>query len=234
MYNNIMIVSVHQPQYIPWLGYFDKIAHSDSFVFLEEVQYKPREYQNRNRIRTKDGSIWLTVPVISKGKGRQRICDVGIDNEFDWRRQHLLSLQSFYGHARFFDKFFPFFEDTFKRQWEKLNDLNLHIINFMLKELSINTSLFFDSKLGITKTKTERIIEICNKLNADTYLSGAGGRVYLEEEKFSKAGIKLIYQDYKHPVYHQQYMKNSGDFLPFMSTIDLLFNEGLESRSILG
>ena len=98
-----MIVSVHQPQYIPWLGYFDKIARSDAFVFLDNVQYKPREFQNRNKIRAKDGWLWLSVPVISKGRGRQVISDVRIDNEFDWPKEHLMSLRTCYGRAKYFD-----------------------------------------------------------------------------------------------------------------------------------
>jgi len=228
-----MILSVHQPQYIPWLGYFDKIAKSDCFVFLDDVQYKPREYQNRNKIRTSTGDTWLTVPVISKGLGRQKISDVAIDNELDWCKQHLMSIKSCYGHAEFFGDYFPFFENTYAQEWEKLSDLNLRIINFVLKELAVTTPLYFESKLDIIKTKTDRIIEICKKMNADTYLSGSGGRKYLEEGKFSEAGIKLIYQEYAHPVYRQLFMNKNSDFIPHMSIIDLLFNEGRGSLKIL-
>ncbi len=129
-----MIVSVHQPQYIPWLGYFDKIDRSDCFVFLDQVQYKPREYQNRNKIRTKDGSIWLTVPVISKGMGRQKICDVKIDNSSDWQKRHWQNLKTWYGRAEFFKDHFMFFEEVYAERWEKLIDLNVHIINFILRK----------------------------------------------------------------------------------------------------
>ena len=228
-----MIVSVHQPQYIPWLGYFDKIDRSDCFVFLDQVQYKSREYQNRNKIRTKDGSIWLTVPVISKGMGRQKICDVRIDNSSDWQKRHWRNLKTWYGRAEFFKDYFVFFEEVYAERWEKLIDLNVHIINFILKEFKITTPVYYESELNIIAQKTDRIIEICKRLKADAYLSGTGGRNYLEENKFARAGIKLEYQNFTHPAYHQQYRGRKNVFLPYMSSIDLLFNEGGESEKIL-
>jgi hypothetical protein len=229
-----MILSVHQPQYIPWLGYFDKIAKSDAFVFLDTVQYKAAEFQNRNKIRTQDGWMWLSVPVKSENKGRQRICDCLIDNDTDWKSQHVKSLRVWYARAEFFGKTFPFFEDLFSRDWLKLSDLNVHIIRHLLTCLGIQKRIYFESELGTTVTKTERIIELCKKTKADTYLSGAGGRDYLEKDKFSREEIKLLYQDFKHPVYHQQFCDEQSGFIPFMSSIDLLFNEGIRSREVLG
>jgi hypothetical protein len=167
-----MIISVHQPQYIPWLGYFDKISRSDRFVFLDNVQYKEREFQNRNKIRTKDGSIWLTVPVISKGEGRQNIRDVVIDNEIAWQRKHLGSLRSAYSKAAFFDKYYQYFETILAKDWGNLNDLNIEIIKFVLNELSISTPITFESELKIDTMSSQRIVDICKKLGADTYLSG--------------------------------------------------------------
>jgi hypothetical protein len=228
-----MILAVHQPQYIPWLGYFDKIAKSDCFVFLDQVQYKPREFQNRNKIRTKDGWLWLSVPIISKGLGRQRICDVSIDNEFPWQKKHLKSLKFWYAKAEFLNDYLAFFEGVYSRRWERLADLNVYIINYILKQLSITKPIFFESQLNIANKGTDRIIEICKKLKADTYFSGIGGKKYLEEDKFTKTDIKLIYQDFIHPKYHQQFMSNNHDFIPFMSILDLLFNEGPRSREIL-
>ena len=228
-----MILSVHQPQYIPWLGYFDKIDKSDCFVFLDNVQYKPREYQNRNKIRTKDGWMWLTVPIISKGLGRQKICEVKIDNDSDWQRKHARSLEIWYGKAKFFKDHFSFFEDVYTGMWEKLVDLNIHIIKYLLKKLKIKTPLYYESKIGISSKGTDRIVEICKRFKADTYLSGIGGRGYLEEEKFIHERIKLEYQNFIHPVYHQLYIKGIDSFLPYMSVLDLLFNEGEKSISIL-
>ncbi len=228
-----MIISVHQPQYIPWLGFFDKIAHSDAFVFLDNVQYKPREFQNRNKIRTKDGWMWLSVPVMSKARGRQIISNVIIDNELDWRKEHLMSLRTSYGRARYFDRYFPFLEGLYSKRWEKLAELNVEIIRYVLKDLSVDTPLYFESGLGIITAKTSRIIDICKALKADRYLSGSGGRDYLDVEKFKSSDIKLIYQDFRHPVYAQQFMKTEENFIPYMSILDLLFNEGPNAREVL-
>ncbi|MGE5307635.1 MAG: WbqC family protein [Deltaproteobacteria bacterium] len=223
-----MILSVHQPQYIPWLGYFDKIARSDAFVFLDCVQYKAREYQNRNRIRRKGGSMWLTVPVVSNG--RQPIREVLIDNAGSWQRQHLGSLSTWYGGAPFFKEHYPFFEDALSRKWDRLSELNVHIIRYLLESLSIATPLFFESQLtGVTGMSTRRIVEICKAMKADTYLSGTGGKGYLEEGMFDEAGIGLRYQEFIHPEYEQRFKP----FEPFMSAVDLLFNHGPRSRQIL-
>ena len=228
-----MILSVHQPQYIPWLGYFDKIDKSDYFVFLDQVQYKPREYQNRNRIRTKNGWLWLTVPVKSKGLGRQRICDVKIDNDTNWQNKHLQSLKSCYSKAPFFKEYYSFFESVYSAKWEQLTELNIHIIKYLLKELNIETPFYHESEIGTCSKATDRIIEICKKLKADVYLSGIGGKSYLEEAKFAQAKIRLDYQDYHNQPYHQQYTDRVSPFLPNMSVIDLLFNEGARSTKIL-
>lgn len=228
-----MILSVHQPQYIPWLGYFDKIAKSDGFVFLNEVQYKDREFQNRNKIRTKDGWIWLTVPVVTKGLGRQKISEVRVDNSLAWQRKHSQSLRACYGKTVFFERYFPFFESIYSAHFEMLADLNKEIIRHILIELGLSRSLYQDTDLDIHSQKTDRIIDICRKLKAATYLSGSGGRQYLEEDKFPENGIRLEYQDFTHPVYNQHVSLQDKMFLPYMSILDLLFNEGPQSRRIL-
>jgi hypothetical protein len=228
-----MIVSVHQPQYIPWLGFFDKIAKSDCFVFLDQVQYKPREFHNRNKIRAQKGWIWLTVPVVCKGLSRQKIDDCAIDNTFPWARKHELSLKACYGKANFFPEYFPFFEQIYAKKWDRLADLNVGIISYILKQLTISKPIYFESQLNIAQKSTDRIIEICRKLKADTYLSGSGGKDYLDEAKLEKAKIKLIYQDFTHPAYRQQFMRDKDDFLAHMSTLDLIFNEGPKSKEIL-
>jgi len=228
-----MILSVHQPQYIPWLGYFDKIDKSDCFVFLDQVQYKSREYQNRNKIRTKNGWIWLTVPVISKGLGRQTICNVKVNSDINWQKKHWRSLKSCYQRAPFFKNHYHFFERVYFTKWERLIELNIHIIKYLLKELNIKIPLYYESEIGTSSRATDRIIEICKKLKADTYLSGIGGKAYLEEAKFVQAGIKLDYQHYHHHPYHQLYTQGVSPFLTNMSAIDLLFNEGGKSINIL-
>jgi len=230
--NRAMILSVHQPQYIPWLGFFDKLARSDAFVFLNQVQYKPREWQNRNKIRTKDGSLWLTVPVIHTGE-RQAICDARIDNTTNWAKDHWKSLCTWYAGAEYFEQYKLFFESVYQKEWEFLSDLNIYIIQFVLKELHINTPVYLESDIGTSKRSSERIIEIAQKLGADMYLTGIGGKNYLDEEKFVETKIALAYQEFEHPVYQQQYIDHDHPFLPGMSILDLLFNEGENSQQIL-
>ncbi|HQJ15444.1 MAG TPA: WbqC family protein [Candidatus Omnitrophota bacterium] len=224
-----MVISVHQPQYIPWLGYFEKMARSDMFVFLDNVQYKVREFQNRNRIRTEKGWMWLTVPVVTKDGCRMRMNEVLIDNTMPWQRKHLGSIKASYGSAPYFDDYFPFFEEILSKKWDKLSDLNVCIIRFVMDKLSIATPIVFESDLGILTTKTQRIIDICLKLNADTYLSGVGAKDYLDESLFPQNKIKLFYQHFDHPEYRQCF----EPFMPYMSVIDLLFNHGPASRGIL-
>jgi hypothetical protein len=228
-----MIISVHQPQYLPWLGYFDKIDKSDCFVFLDTVQYKKREFQNRNRIRTQKGCIWLTVPVKTKGLDRQNISDVYVDNEIDWADSHSKSLQMWYGTAPYFSRYYPFFKDVYSKKWKRLIDLNICIIEYILKQLDIKTKIYLESDIGTTEKSTQRIIEICKKLKADVYLSGTGGKAYLAEDEFSQNSIGLRYQKFNHPEYAQRFIDDNNPFTPYMSVIDLLFNEGPNSIAII-
>jgi hypothetical protein len=177
--------------------------------------------------------MWLSVPVISKGLGRQKINQVKIDNTSPWSKKHWESLKRNYNRAPFFKEYYDFFENTYATPWEKLIDLNVHIIKYLLKELKIKTPVYYESEVGTLSLATERIVELCKKLKADTYLSGIGGKDYLEEENFSKADIKLVYQNFTHPQYRQQYVGESNPFIPYMSTLDLLFNEGKNSIDII-
>ena len=226
-----MIYSVHQPQYLPWLGFFDKIDKSDAFVFLDDVQYKHREFQNRNKIRTKDGWMWLSVPVLYERGEKAK--DVRIDNARDWKKGHLKSLKAWYSNAPFFDKYAPFFESCYKREWDRLCDLNVFMINFLIESFGIKKTIYFESDLKVEGVKTERIVNIGKVLKADTYISGQGGKDYLEEEKFKQSGIELRYQDFMHPIYRQQFLQGNKNFLPCLSAVDLLFNEGQNSLDIL-
>ncbi|MGE5280058.1 MAG: WbqC family protein [Deltaproteobacteria bacterium] len=219
-----MVYAAHQPQYIPWLGFFDKMARADVFVFLDTVQYKHREFQNRNKIRTKDGVQWLTVPVHYKQGIALR--DVRIDNGRDWRAQHLKSLKAWYGRAPFFDAEIGFFESLYALGWERLMDLNVATIRFFCERFGIATRTVLESELGTSGAKTQRLVDIGRALGAATYLSGAGGRAYLEEGLFRAAGQRVVYQEFAHPRYAQLFAERDEDFVPCLSAVDLLFNEG--------
>ena len=225
-----MIVSVHQPHYLPWLGYFDKIAASDLFVLLDNVQYKKREYQNRNRIRTRQGVKWLTVPVATTGKYEQMTGEVEIESGASWREKHLETLRHAYSSAPHFKRVFEELEELYMgREWARLAEINSAMLAWFMKEMEIETRVALESELGTGGLSTERIVNICRAVGADVYLSGSGGRDYMDEALFEKAGLKLEYQKYEHPAYPQVH----GGFEPFMGIVDLLFNAGKNAAQIV-
>jgi len=218
-----MIVAIHQPQYLPWLGYFDKMLKADVFVLLDDVQYKKNEWQNRNKIRTSKGWQWLTVPVQYDFK--QIIYQIKIAKASNWRKDHYHSLTLHYNKAPYFKEYESFFKSTYDQQWEYLLDLNIHLIKFLQEALGIKTKLIKASELNVGLHRTEKLIEICKKLGATAYLSGAGAREYLDLKLFQQSRIQVIFQEFKCPVYNQAY----PNFEPCMSAIDLLFNYGSSS-----
>ena len=223
-----MIVAVHQPQYLPWLGYFDKIDQADVFCFLDNVQYKKNEWQNRNRIKTSQGRQWITVPVLYRFP--QKINEVTINNAVNWKRKHLQALITNYTKAPYFQKHINFFEDTYSRSWECLSELNIYLVENLCKKLNIQPkATVLASNLSLRDDPTDRLIDICRSLGGDTYLSGQAGIDYMNMERFKENGIKVIVQDFKHPEHTQCY----GDFLTHLSVIDLLFNCGPDSLQIL-
>jgi hypothetical protein len=223
-----MIVSINQPSYLPWLGYFQRIAASDVHVVLDHVQFEKNSFTNRNRIRTPQGWVWLSVPVLTSGRSAQKIQEVMIDNRVAWCRKHWRTMLQNYGKAPFFNEYGPFFEDMYAQRWEQLVPLIDRGTEFLLQQLYIETKIIRSSTLDVYGEKSDLVLQICQTLGADTYLSGKLGRDYLDESSFREAGIEIIYQDYKHPVYHQRY----EPFESNMSTVDLLFNCGLRSSEI--
>jgi len=227
-----MIAAIHQPQFIPWLGYFDKIDQSDVFIFLDNVQYKKNEYQNRNRIKTVNGWQWLTVPVLYKFP--QKINEVRINNKIDWKRKHLNALVTNYSKAEYFEKYIGYFKELYSKEWEYISNINIEVTRQLAEFLGIKKNFIIVSEIihlkgGFSDDPTERLIELCRLIGADTYLAGKDGAKYMDVEKFTKSGIKLTFQDFKHPVYNQLFRK----FEPNMSVIDLLFNHGKESLEII-
>lgn len=222
-----MLITIHQPQYLPWLGYLDKIDKADVFVLLDNVQFKKNEWQNRNRIKTAQGWQWITVPVLYRFP--EKINEVRINNRENWSRKHLQALITNYAKSTYFDNYKSFFEDIFSRRWDRLVDINIEIIKFLINALGLKTRLVMASDLKLREEPTERLIDICKTFNGNKYLAGKDGNKYMNVELFDKEGIEIIFQDFKHPVYNQLF----GDFEPFMSAIDLLFNCGDNSLKIL-
>ena len=224
-----MIITAHQPAYLPWLGLIHKIAISDVYVFLDNVQFEKNSFTNRNKIKTANGPIWLTVPVFLKNHIKKTIKDIKIDNTKNWRESHWNSICSNYKKAPYFNKYADFFEGTYKKEWDSLSDFNDYMLRWFLKELGIRVKYYRASELNFQLHKSDLVLEMCKKLGADLYVFGALGRDYAKEENFIKKGIKIYFQDYKHPVYSQLY----NEFIPNMGMIDLLFNCGEKSLEIL-
>ncbi|MBI3454381.1 MAG: WbqC family protein [Candidatus Rokubacteria bacterium] len=224
-----MKVAVHQPQYLPWLGYFDKMDQVDCFVLLDCVQFKKNEWQNRNRIKTASGWQWLTVPVLHRFP--QRISEVRINTTAPWARKHFQALASNYQGAPFFAAHRPFFEALYAREWTSLTDLSLATLRYLVETLGIPTKLVLASTLGVEDGTggTDRLVAICRALGADAYLSGAGGSAYLDPGRFEAAGIRLCVQAFRGPVYPQRF----GAFEPNLSIVDLVFNCGPRSLEVL-
>ena len=225
-----MIVSINQPAYLPWLGYFDRIIKSDVHVVLDHVQFEKNSMVNRNKIRTAQGHTMLTVPVRTKGKfGDLAIDALEIDCNQRWAGKHMKSVQGAYAKAPYFKEHWPFFEDIYGREWTGLHPLMREITAYFLQSFEIETKILYSSDMGAGGEKADLVLNICKDLDAKTYVSGPFGRDYLDEAVFQREGIALVFQDYNHPEYPQFH----GGFEPYMSALDLLMNCGPDSLAVL-
>jgi hypothetical protein len=218
----------HQPAYLPYLGIFFKMTQCDKFMFVDHVQFEKKLFQNRNYVRGRGDRILLTVPVLTKGRFYQRTDEVIIDNSLP--RKHWRTILLNYQHAPFFKDHRPFFERTYSETWKRLVDLNVSITLYLMKCFGIEKEVLSSSQHGVTGEKTAMLIDMCRKAGCDTYVSGWGGKSYVDVEEFRRQGLHHRFVRLDHPVYPQQ-----GDpFIPNLAAIDLLFNCGPESRRILG
>jgi hypothetical protein len=229
-----MIVGIHQPHFLPWLGYLHRMAQVDAFVVLDHVQFERRNYQNRTMIRMNDEARWLTVPVMQRSQ-KERIVDKEVDNRLDgtkaWSPNHFATLRHAYRQAPFFDAYAAEFKRLFDTRWDKLVDLNQAGLDLLREAFGIRTKLVRSSELAVQGARMELILNICRAVGADTLLAGMGGsRGYLDAEAFARAGVSIEYHDFKHPEYAQ-----CGDapFIKGLSAIDMLFNCGPQSRDLL-
>jgi len=222
-------VVILQPGYLPWLGFFDQMDKSDVFIMYDDVQYDKHGWRNRNRIKTAQGAQWLTVPVLIKGQDNPLIKEVLINNRVDWRRAHLKSVQQSYSRAPFFDKYFAIFEDIYSKNWKYLVDVDMAFIFAIVEAIGLTAKIEVSSSLGIVGNSTQRLVDICLHFVATDYLTGDSAKDYLDESLFSQHDIKLEYHHYQHPRYNQLY----GEFIPYMSVVDLVFNHGESSLDIL-
>ncbi len=222
-----MRLVIMQPSYLPWLGYFDLFLKSDLFLVYDNVQFDKDGWRNRNRIKTPNGPQWLTVPVLTKGQDWPTNKEIKINNKEPWKRKHLNGLKMNYAKAPHFQEIYALFEPIYAQEWESLLDLNMACIRTMNDYLGITTPFQFSSDLNLDlpEEKNQKLIEICKHLKADQFYEPEGGKGYIDAECFKSQGIDLTFQNFQHPVYPQLH----GPFVPFLSTVDLLFNCGKES-----
>lgn len=215
-----MILSIHQPAYLPWLGYLDRIALSDCFVFLDTVQFEKNSYTNRNKIKTSTGPLWLTVPVKQQGHLEKKLTEIEIDNSQNWRAKHLRSIEHSYRRASNFVTCYPKLASCFSESETLLADLCFKQLLFWLKEFNITTPVVRASDLQVNGKKSDLVLAICQHLGAKGYLSGPQGRDYLDVSSFESNGVDVSFHEFAHPVYPQLH----GDFLPAMSVVDYWMN----------
>jgi len=216
-----MRLAAHQPQYLPWLGYFDKMARVDLFVLLDTVQFKKNEWQNRNRIRTSTGWQWLTVPVHHRFP--MRISEVRIDDNADWRRKHKAALRQAYAKAAHRGTILPHLEELIDRPVGDLATLNIGCVRTLAVLLGVATRVVTASSLAdVPDGPDDRLIALCRMFGATTYLAGQGGHGYMDLGAWRRAGIAVEFQEFRHPVYTQGYL----DFTPNLSAVDTLVHLG--------
>jgi len=230
-----MILAAHQPSYLPWLGYLDKMAKADVFVVMDDLQYEKENFQNRNRLKHNHGPGWLTVP-LERGAQTDRICDKRILNLGDrrehWQRRHWRAIEIHYRKTPYFATYADELHDVYTRPWTRLVDLDLHILALARRWFGITRPNLTSSSLELTGQRTARIIDMCKKVGARVYLSGRGGSTsYLDVDALRAAGIEVAWQHFQHPVYPQRYA--ALGFIPNLAFLDLLFNCGAESRTAL-
>ncbi len=216
------VLSILQPGYLPYSGFFELMARCDVFVIYDDVQYDKNSWRNRNRIRGPKGPVWLTVPVKVKGRFGQKINEVEIDNSSKWAKKHLGTIRQHYGSAPHFGDYLPFLESVLTREWRLLIDLDMAVIDHLRCLLGITCPVVYSSSLKSGGHKTDRVISICRELDVDAYLSTNGARDYICESAFAEAGIAFAYQDYSPPEYPQAL----PGFVSHLSALDLLMNIG--------
>lgn len=223
-------VAIVQSNYIPWKGYFDLINFADEFILYDDVQYTKRDWRNRNKIKTPDGLMWLTIPVEVKGKYFQKINETVISDP-RWYQKHWKAIVHNYSNAQYFSEYREIFEDLYLSSNERyLSQVNYRFLSVICKFLGIDTKLLWSTDYNLAGGKTERLVSLCKQAKATEYLSGPAAKDYVDEELFRNEGMVLRYMDYSgYPEYNQL-------FPPFkhqVSIIDLIFNEGPDATKYM-
>ena len=227
-----MIVSIMQPAYLPWLGYFDRVLQSDLLITLDHVAISVgdrNQFVNRNRIRTAQGWCWLTVPIRHSKGTRQPINQVEVANTARWEVKHWRSIEACYRRAPYFDMVASALGPIYDRPWTNLLEVIEAVNGVLFQQLDITVPTRSSAEMNVEGVKADLVVNLCKEVGASRYISGPFGRDYLDQTAFEKANIELSFHDYRHPIYPQLF----PGFEPFMSVIDLLFNHGPASLDIL-
>jgi hypothetical protein len=230
-----MIVAAHQPHYMPWLGYLDKLAKADLFVIMDDLQYEAQNFQNRQRLKLANGAQWVTVP-LERGAQTDQIRDKRIDNTGSkrqhWQRRTWLTLEFNYRRSPYWRHYADELRAVYAHPWVSLLELDMKMLELARRWLCIDTPVIRASGLRLKGQKTDRLIDLCRKVDARCYLSGGGGSTgYLDVEMFGRAGIGVVWQHFNHPRYEQRYTESG--FVSHLGFLDLLLNCGPASRDIL-
>jgi len=222
-----MIITIHQPEHLPWLGFFHKAYQVDHIVILDNVQFRKNYFQNRNKIRTKEGWQWITVPV---SRSLDTIIkDVLITDEPRWKEKWWNAVYLNYNSSKYFYDYEKQLHKILDSSTNNLCDLNVYLLKLIFKILGIKAQITMASELKVEGRSGELILDICKKVKAKTYISGISGKDYLDIKAFNDAGIDITFQEFHHPIYKQLY----SPFMPCMSVVDLIFNHGAESMNII-
>ena len=227
------VVAIHQPNFFPWLGYFDKIARSDVFILMDNVQFpkKGGTWANRVQLLVNGQAAWVTMPIVRAYHGTRLICDMKINSSTPWRANLLKTIQMNYARAPYFEEVFPFLAELVSNPTDSLSAYNITAIRELASALGLDPSkLVLGSTLDVDGQATDLLIALTKAVGGTAYLCGGGAGGYQENDKFTEAGIELIYQNYQHPKYWQI---NTEDFVPGLSVIDALMNCGFEMTSTL-
>jgi hypothetical protein len=222
-----MRVTIHQPQFLPWLGYLDKIDQADLFIMLDTVQFKKNEWQNRNRIRTAKGWQWLTVPVLQHLG--QRIDEVLMNPTVTWKAQHLRALDMHYARAPYRNRYLAQLRELYSAPWNKLSDLNKATVQWLLEAFGITTPVHCAADYAARDEPTDRLIDLCQAVGATEYLAGPGAEHYMDKPRFESSGVRLDIQVFQHPIYRQVY----EPFESNLSALDLLLMQGPDALTTL-
>lgn len=221
-----MIVGIHQPNYLPWIGYFHKMLSCDVFVILDDVLCSQKN-ERRSFIKGANGVIPLSLPLKNK---KAIIKDIQLSNKGNWEHRHFYSLQGSYVKTDYWEKISPSFYEIYKNACPKLIDFNMELIHLIRHYLDIQTPIIRSSEIsGIAGEKNTKLISLCKALGADIYLSGEGAKLYMDSDAFQNSNIQVVYQNFDHPVYPQRW----GTFIPNLSIIDLLFNCGSNAKQYI-